>query len=280
MSRSTTLFQRTMFAVGLAAMACVGALQAQEAATLTLRSGERISAQLVDLGGSGFTIRLNGEERLVPINDVAVIDFSGTPMTAADWAKLTGGQHVVWLRNGETISGTFYDISGTSPLRLTFKSSSGDRELSSAEVARIVLARTDAAAVAVAGTTGTPAPAAGNGVVVSARQAWTPTGLTVRRGEILTFNATGEIQLSGDVNDVAASTGSKSGRYAPNAPLPRTLAGALIGRIGTTGTPFGLGNQSTITAPASGELFLGINDDSFEDNTGELRVEIARGGRR
>ena len=276
------MFKRTMFALTVAAAASVGALQAQENATLTLRSGERISAQLVDLGGVGFTIRINGQDRTIPTNDVAVIDFTGGTMSDADWAKVNNGQHVVWLRNGDTITGTFYDVGGTSPLKLTIKTSSGDRELSSSEVARIALSRTDAAAAAVAGTTGSNAnlaPATGSGVVVSGRQAWTPTGLTVRRGEVLTFNSTGEIQLSSDANDVANAFGAKSGRYAPNAPLPRNHAGALIARIGN-GAPFPIGNQSTVTMPAAGQLFLGVNDDGFEDNNGEYRVEIARSNRR
>ncbi len=275
------MFKRTIFALAVAAVAYGGALQAQENATLTLRSGERISAQLLDHGGVGFTIRVNGQDRIIPQNDVAVIDFTGGTMNAADWAKVTAGQHVIWLRNGETISGSLYDIGGTTPLHLTFKTASGDRMLSSSEVARIVLSHTDAAAAAVSGTTGaTPStPASGSGIVVSARQAWTSTGLNVRRGEVVNFNTTGEVQLSGDGGDLAGSAGSKSGRYAANAPLPRSFAGALIGRIGNS-APFAIGNQATITMPASGQLFLGINDDGFEDNQGEFRVEITRTSRR
>src|SRR5262245_41461628 len=102
------MFKRTMFALTVATAAYVGALQAQEAATLTLRSGERISAQLVDMGGAGFTVRVNGQERQIPTNDVALIDFSGGRMSVDDWNRVTGGQHVLWLRNGEAITGTFY----------------------------------------------------------------------------------------------------------------------------------------------------------------------------
>lgn len=275
------MFKRTIFALAVAAVAYVGAVQAQENATLTLRSGERVMGQLVDLGGVGFTVRVNGQERQIPTNDVAVIDFAGGAMSAADWSKVTAGNQVVWLRNGETITGTLYDIGGTTPLKLIFRTANGERELSSAEVGRIVLSHTDAAAAAVGttGTTATLAPATGNGIVVSAKNAWTPTGLTVRRGEVLTFNTTGEIQLSGDANDVAISAGAKSQRYAANAPLPRAFAGALIARIGNS-APFPIGNQTTVTMPAAGQLFLGINDDGFEDNVGEFRVEITRSARR
>lgn len=273
------MFKRTITALALAAVAFVG-VQAQENATLTLRSGERINAQLIDLGGVGFTVRVNGQDRQIPTNDVAVIDFAGGTMTNDDWAKVNSGQHVTWMRNGDIVSGNLYDIAGTTPLRLTFQTANGERVIASNEISRIVLARTDAA---VSGTSGTSpnanlAPATGSGIVVSARQAWTPTGLQVRRGDVLTFNATGEVQLSADTNDVATAHGAKSQRYAVNSPLPRNFAGALIGRVGRNVFP--IGNQSTITIPATGELFLGINDDGFDDNNGEFRVEVGRRGRR
>jgi hypothetical protein len=87
------------------------------------------------------------------------------------------------------------------------------------------------------------------------------------------------VQLSGDANDVASPAGSKAGRKAPGAPLPTELAGALIARIGT-GQPFALGNLQTSRMPASGQLFLGVNDDGLDDNKGEFRVEIKRGAAR
>ncbi|CAN5678209.1 hypothetical protein BH18ACI5_BH18ACI5_04540 [soil metagenome] len=277
------MFKRTIFALAVAGVAFVGAVQAQENATLTLRSGERIAGQLVDMGGSGFTVRVNGQERQVPTNDVSVIDFAGGTMTTSDWSKVTGGTQIAVLRNGDTISGSLYDIGGTSPLKLIFKTSNGDRELSSSEVSRVVLSHTDAAAAAVGTTGGTGTanltPATGNGIVVSAKTPWTPTGLTVRRGEVLTFNTTGEIQLSTAPDDVAGSAGAKSQRYATSSPLPRAFAGALIGRIGN-GAPFPIGNQTSIPMPGAGQLFLGVNDDGFEDNAGEFRVEIGRTGRR
>lgn len=273
------MFKRTMSALAVAAIAYVGVAQAQENATLTLRNGERVSGQLIDMGGVGFTIRVNNDERRIPTNDVAVIDFTGGTMTDADWARVGSGQQVTWLRNGQTITGQLYDIGGTSPLKITLKTESGDRELSSSEIGRIVLARTDAAAsVNTAATTGTTSTG-GAGIAVNAKQQWTPTGLVVRRGEVLTFNTTGEIQLSTAGDDIAAPAGAKSGRFTAGAPMPSALAGALIGRIGN-GQAFGIGNLTTVAMPAAGQLFLGINDDHLDDNSGEFRVEITRTGRR
>jgi hypothetical protein len=270
------MFRRTILALAVAALP-LSAVLAQESATLTLRSGEKVSGQLQDLGGVGFTVLVNGSERRIPQNDVAVIDFAGSSMSDADWAKVPEGEQRVMLKSGETINGQLVDIGGSSPLKLTVRTSSGDREISSSEVNHIVLAR-PSNAVATSGAN-LQAPT-GNGITVSAKQAWTATGLTVRKGEVLSINATGEVQLSTDTNDVATPFGSKSGRKATNAPLPSTPAGALIGRIGTNGQPFGIGSGVQVPMPAAGQLFLGINDDGFEDNQGEYRVDITRTNRR
>jgi hypothetical protein len=86
--------------------------------------------------------------------------------------------------------------------------------------------------------------------------------------------ATGTIQLSDDTNDIATPNGAKSGRYAANAALKNVLAGGLIGRIGPTGTPFGIGENATFAAPASGLLYLGVNDDGYGDNRGSFQVQV------
>ena len=53
-------------------------------------------------------------------------------------------------------------------------------------------------------------------------------GLIVRAGETLTFNTTGELQLSGDVNDRAGAAGAYGQRRpGPRAPTPSAFAGAL-----------------------------------------------------
>lgn len=265
------MLKRTVLsALCATAMLVTGVAYAQNSATLTLRSGEKVSGDLVDLGGVGFTVRVNGNERRIPQNDVAVIDFTGGTMSDADWAKFTGTTQIV-LKNGQTIDGQLADIGGASPLRLSIKTGSGDRELSSNEVARIVMARPENTAT---GTTGATSTAAVPGAVtVQANQPWTSTGRTVRRGQTLTFQTTGEIQLSDDANDVATPDGAKQGRYGANAPMKQVLAGALIGRIGN-GAPFAIGNQTSIVAPASGVLFLGINDDGFQNNKGNFQVVV------
>jgi len=272
------MFKRTILALAVASITFTGVAQAQENATLTLKSGEKVSGQLMDLGGVGFTFKVNGTEKQIPQNDVAVIDFAGGSMTDADWAKITNGQPVVQLKSGETINGTLADIGGSSPLRLTIRTASGERDFSSNEVGRIILAR-PSNAVATSGNAAL-APATGAGVSVSPKQQWTSTGLTVRKGEVIAFNATGEVQLSTDSNDVATPFGAKGGRKAANSPVPSALAGALIGRIGPNGQPFAIGSGVSVPMPAAGQLFLGVNDDGLDDNQGEFRVDITRTNRK
>lgn len=269
------MFKRTILALSVTALAFTGVAQAQENATLTLRSGERVSGQLVDMGGSGFEVKVNGQSRQIPTNDVAVIDFSGGTMSDADWAKVGDGQQVV-LKSGTTVNGQLFDIGGTTPLRITVKTASGDRDFSSNEISRIILAKP---ATATSGSTSALTAPTGSGISVSPRQQWTSTGLSVKKGEVLSFNTTGEVQLSPTAGDIAAPAGSKTGNRSTAGPLPNALAGALVGRIGN-GQAFAIGNQATVPMPAAGQLFLGVNDDKLDDNQGEFRVDIQRTNRR
>ena len=123
-----------------AAMSLTASAFAQESATLTLRSGERVSAQLMDLGGVGYTVKVDGQQRQIPTNDVAAIDFTGGGVSNTDWDKLSGGGQVLIMKSGETVTGQLVDIGGSSPLRMTFKTPSGDRDIPSSDIARIIMA--------------------------------------------------------------------------------------------------------------------------------------------
>jgi hypothetical protein len=262
-------WKRTFVALSIAAFAA-GVATAQENATVTLRSGERISGQLIDLGGVGFTLNVNGQERRVPTNDVALIDFAGSTMSDSDWSKVTGGQHVMWLRSGETITGQLIDIGGRTPLRLAFRTASGENKYSSSDVSRIALARLDS------GTgSGVNPPATGQGITVSSQQEWTSTNITVRRGEWLTFDATGQVRIGGEGAPTADPGGVQEADLSRN-PIAGSPTGALIGRIGN-GRPFLIGNQDRVRATASGLLFLGVNDSHLPDNQGSFQVTVGRG---
>src|SRR5688500_20304510 len=117
MERKTMLKRTVLSVFCAAALLFTGAAYAQTSATLTLRSGERLNVDLIDLGGAGYAVRVNGNERNIPQNDVAVSDFTGGTISDADWAKLTGTSQGV-LRDGQTVDGTPDDLCALSP-RLT-----------------------------------------------------------------------------------------------------------------------------------------------------------------
>ena len=118
-----------------------GFAAAQENATLVLRSGQPISGRLVELSGLDFVVDVGGTERTVAARDVAVIEFPGSEVDEIDWASMPANQQALCLRSGAIITGQLYDISGSSPLKITFQTPSGTREFSSREIGRIVLAR-------------------------------------------------------------------------------------------------------------------------------------------
>jgi Ca2+-binding EF-hand superfamily protein len=110
-------------------------------------------------------------------------------------------------------------------------------------------------------------------VRVNAQQRWTDTGLTVRQGDSITFNSQGQVQMSDNAQDLAGPAGSVSRRMAPDAPISGVFAGALIGQIAGY-PPFAIGDQRSITAPVSGRLYLGVNDDHLPDNRGQFTVTV------
>jgi Ca2+-binding EF-hand superfamily protein len=111
-------------------------------------------------------------------------------------------------------------------------------------------------------------------VVVPPTQRWFDTGIDVRAGDVINFEATGTIQMStGNNNDAASPAGSLSGRRADNAPFRDKPAGALIGRIGN-GTPLFLGERGQVRVFNTGRLYMSVNDDYLQDNSGEYRVAL------
>lgn len=110
-------------------------------------------------------------------------------------------------------------------------------------------------------------------VTVPSNQLWTDTGINLQQGQVVHFQASGNVSLSQNAGDVGTPAGATSGRLAGNSPMPNVTGGMLIGRL-NNGPPFAIGAQSDVTMPASGRLSLGINDDYVQDNSGNFIVNI------
>jgi len=120
----------------------------------------------------------------------------------------------------------------------------------------------------------TNAPTDARTVVVPGNVAWTYTPIKVQRGQRLRFESSGEIRLSFNLQDISTTAGAKSHVAAETAPVPSSPAGTLIGRV-NSGKPFSIGDTiDALQMPATGTLFLGINDDHVPDNSGNYVVKV------
>jgi hypothetical protein len=110
-------------------------------------------------------------------------------------------------------------------------------------------------------------------VNVTAREAWTDTGIDVRAGQAIYVQASGETRWGPNRRDGAA--GERNSPFNAGRPLPDRPGAALIGRIGENDMFF-IGDQpGPFRIRSSGRLYLGINDDVLTDNTGMLRVTVS-----
>ncbi len=292
--------------VGILAL---GAAQAfAQSATVVMRNGERLRADVIDMGGA-FTFNVNGQTRSVPLGDVVLIDFAGDgrniPTDEIAKVNSANGGYVV-MRSGEQFNAGLTDFTGK-PLIAVF---SNGRKNNIGDVARIYFGsvanisgfpNTNTAANAPAVTTPDPmpenqgwrgrgrgrgrgnpdayrdrsaAPGSARSVVVPSNVEWTNTNINVSRGQYLRFEPSGEIRLSHNGDDMARPAGAASFRHADKATIPTIPVGALIGRIGN-GQPFSIGDSTQeFDMPANGRLFLGVNDDHVADNSGNFVVKI------
>ncbi len=88
------------------------------------------------------------------------------------------------------------------------------------------------------------------------------------------FAATGQVRWGPGRRNGAG--GERNSPFNGSRPMPDRNAAALIAKIGEDGDPFFIGdNPQAFRMRGNGRLFLGINDDYLQDNSGSLRVVIA-----
>jgi hypothetical protein len=120
---------------------------------------------------------------------------------------------------------------------------------------------------------GRPAGLRERQVSVAANVQWTDTGIDVRSGQTIFFEASGQVRWGRDRRD--GPEGENDSPNNPGRPIPNRPAAALIGRIGNSPDYFLVGDErGPIRVRASGRLYLGINDDFLPDNSGTFRVIV------
>lgn len=258
--------------------------QHEHRVTVLTRSGERVGGLLEDVENGLVYVRASlHDQRRIGVGDVAVIDFvggaSGLPESELSVARRA--DHLAVLRDGNSLTGQFVDISGGEATAaagethvLHFRTGGETRRVPLDQVGRIYFGNFPGATTAAAPPAPTAEPAPAGAIRIPGNASWVATPLSVRRGDQVSFRVTGRVQLSDNPEDTAISAGSLSQRRTAGAPLPDNLAGALIAKIGNS-APFAIGNnEAPITMPATGQLYLGVNDDELSDNRGEFFVTM------
>ena len=272
---------RLLTAAALAASMAVVVL-AQQSATFVLKSGERLNGTLGYDGGADFKLTVDGRERSIPQDQIAVIAFVPGDPPATELRALPGSdqpieleRNTVVMRDGATVRGKVYTISRDGRM-ITIDTTNGRRDIPTDQVARLYMSAPGARAVYAQGSGGGVATSGIGGVTtvtVPANQEWTSTNLVVRAGETVNFTVSGAVRFSPQEADWSLPAGDPQQRMGPSAPLQRAPKGALLGRI-DQGQPFLIGAQRSARMPANGTLFLGINDDLVSDNSGEYHVTV------
>lgn len=271
-------------------VACAGwyALAA-ERATFVLTDGSRKSGQVVFHGDqrenliNGYLNLGNdtgGPEFTYPIDQVAVIDFVGGRPQAAELGALPESGHFLMLRSGQSQPGTFVNIIGGDTL--LWRNASGQtQQYRVADVTRVYLnpqvARTAfnyrGGTAATANAVGTSGVAPAGSVMVQANQQWNDAGITVKKGDRVSFTTSGQVSYG---QGMTAGPDGDPALRKPDYPVAAMPAGGLIGRVGN-GAPFPIGsNAQPITMPNDGRLMLGVNDNELGDNAGAFTVVVRK----
>jgi hypothetical protein len=275
----------------VAVAAALGLARAQGTVTYILMNGERVSGAIASSSEASPAMprgelnleRADGEELSFGLEQVAVIDYAGGTPSDKELASLPAdeGEMMVMFRDGNFWLGRFEDLR---PRELRFRVT-GRQEVAQVErISRIYLNPNRAREIfgqragaaqpgALAGQRGWQGMEAGP-IAVTATQAWTDSGLTVRRGDRLQFTATGQIQLNSAMTSTPAGL---PGARPRGLPLQNQPFGMLIAKVGDERAfPIGT-NTQPITMNGDGVLWFGINDTNVADNSGEFVVHVRRG---
>lgn len=111
----------------------------------------------------------------------------------------------------------------------------------------------------------------GRSIAVGGDRQWVDTGINVQVGDTVSINANGQIRVARD-GGLMTAAGVESGRT-EGATMPNARVGGLVARFGNS-PPVFIGESRTFRAPRAGRLYLGVNDNFFDDNTGQFNVTV------
>jgi hypothetical protein len=172
------------------------------------------------------------------------------------------------LRSGRRIQGDLVSVRGST---IEFAEDGGStRRYDRSDVSRIELGGSGSGGSY--RPDGRPAGLREKYTSVAAATQWNDTGVDVRSGALVYFEASGRVRWGPDRQHGPGGEGGN--RQNPNRPIPGRPGGSLIGRIGDSGAFYIGDERGPIRMREGGRLYLGVNDDYLEDNSGSWRVTI------
>ena len=104
-------------------------------------------------------------------------------------------------------------------------------------------------------------------------QNWVDTGVTVKIGQDILFSVSGSIFIDKDTK--VFQVGEMDMKWDKRKPMPNQPLGALIAKVGRRGAPFYVGDdKAPFHMSKSGNLFIGVNDYSLNDNDGQFTINV------
>jgi hypothetical protein len=211
----------------------------------------------------------------VPKNGLGISWFAGLACVALLAAAGMLAADTLVLRGGRRVDGTLVGVRGDTIEFETRAGWSGRRveRFDRDDVVRIELERGEAGGERHGGEEAhSEAGIRERAVDVDAARPATDTGIDVRRGQEIRFEASGKVRWGPDRRDGPNGEGGE--HYNAKRPMPNRAGAALIGRIGRGDDWFFVGEGETIRARDSGRLYLAVNDDFLQDNSGAFHVMV------
>jgi hypothetical protein len=110
-------------------------------------------------------------------------------------------------------------------------------------------------------------------ITLNANERWLDTGIKLRIGQEILFSATGSVYINKDTQ--VYQNGELTLNWNNKKTLPNQPTGAIIAKVGKRGEPFYVGDdKAPFQISHKGNLYIGVNDFDFSDNSGQFTVTI------
>ncbi|HET6671850.1 MAG TPA: CHAT domain-containing protein [Agromyces sp.] len=110
-------------------------------------------------------------------------------------------------------------------------------------------------------------------VTVEVDQAWTDTDISCAAGDTFNIRASGQAWFETE-NTNSGPDGMLSGEHSDSGVVGWAHPLALLGSLDTVDDAFNVGLATTYECPVGGRLWLGVNDNTPEGNTGNYRAAV------